>query len=132
MGSRDRGGVVEKAAKVTPNSGGELASCIPANAKTVDVQTVTNGVTDFIVLPALDKVPVGHQIRVCNNANSAFEVRTPATSGEKIQTEDCDGTVEYLATDAEVMIFTKVSDTDGWQGTDLVAAGGVSAATNPD
>ncbi len=133
MGGRNRSGVIERPVKVTPDdSEGISVNMIPHNRTVVDVQAVTNDANDFIVLPPLSSVPNGHRIIVLCNAGGNFEVRTPAASGEKIATEDADGSVEYLAVDAEAIIFTKISTTDGWQGIDLVAVGGVGAATNPD
>ncbi len=117
---------------VTPNSGSETASVILPGSRNVSVGTVTNGVTDFIVLPAIASVPAGHEIHVCSNAGGAYEIRTVASSGTEINGVDCDGTQEYLAVDTEVHVFVKVSDTDGWVAYDIPAAGGVGAATVPD
>ena len=63
---------------------------------------------------------------IANNAS------LKTSSGEKINTVDSDGTAEYLCVDAEVVVVTKVSDTDGWTAVDLPALGGVGAATVPD
>ncbi len=133
MGSRSRSGVVKKAVKVTPNNDNGIASCIPANAAAVDVQTVTNGVTDWILMPALDKVPDAHQIIVCCNAGGNFEVRTPVGSAEKINAVDCDVDQEYLAVDTQISVFTKVDSTYGWSAYQITNAGVVDAtATTPD
>lgn len=105
---------------------------IPAGTKAVAVEGVVNDANDFIVLPALADVEVGHQIVIACNAGSNFEMRTPATSGELINTVDSDGTAEYLCVDAEVVVVTKVSDTDGWTAYDIPALGGVGTATVPD
>lgn len=122
--------VTVKTQEVTPDavSGG----VIRAGIEHVDVQAVTNDANDWIVLPSLADVRVGHTIRIACNAGGNFEMRTPATSGEKINTVDCDGTQEYLCVDAEVVMITKVSDTDGWTAVDLPALGGVGTATVPD
>ncbi len=117
---------------LTPAADSGATSVIQAGKTAVDVGAVTNGVTDFIVLPSLADVPVGHTIRIACNAGGAFEIRTPAASNEKINTVDSDGTQEYLATDTEVITITKVSATDGWVATALSAAGAVVTAVIPD
>lgn len=121
-----------QAQQVTPNSGSEAASLINTTTRVVDVQAVTNAATDFIVLPNITGVPIGHQIRVCSNAGGAYEIRTPASSGQLINTVNSDGTQEYLAVDAEIHVFTKVTDADGWSAYDIQAAGGIGGATTPD
>jgi hypothetical protein len=117
---------------VTPNTDSGTASKILAGNTNVAVGAVTNDANDWIVLPAVADVPEGHQIRICCNAGGNFEMRTPATSGEKINTVDSDGTQEYLCVDAEVVVVTKVSTTDGWAALDIPALGGAGAATVPD
>ncbi len=126
-------GLKSKAVTLTPDdSEGYGVNIIQAGITNVNVSTVVNGVTDFIVLPAVANVPVGHMIRVASNAGGAYEIRTPASSAEEINGVDCDGTQEYLAVDTEVHVFVKVSDTDDWVAYDIPAAGGVGAATVPD
>jgi len=117
---------------VTPNSGSEAASVILPGIRNVEVGAVTNDTDDFIVLPSLSSVTNGHEIRVCSNAGGAYEIRTPASSNEKINTVDADGTNEYLGVDAEIHVFVKVSDNDGWSAFDIPALGGVGTATVPD
>ena len=131
MGLRDKSGFKAKARKVTPNSGAERKSWIQY-ATQVDVQAVTNGVTDFIVLPYLADVPVGHTITILCNAGGAFELRTPAASAEEINSEDCDGTKEYLCTDGEVLQVVKISNTIGWMANAWTAIGAVATAVVPD
>jgi len=117
---------------VTPNSGSEAASLVNRWTRVVTVAAVTNAATDFIVLPSITGVPIGHQIRVCSNAGGAYEIRTPASSTTEINGTNSDGTNEYLAVDTEVHVFTKVTDSDGWVAYDIPAAGGIGAATTPD
>lgn len=117
---------------ITADDAAGSGNSIPPSVVAVEVTGVTNDANDFIVLPSLSDVMVGHQIRIACNAGSNFEMRTPATSGEKINTVDSDGSAEYLCVDAEVIVITKVSDTDGWTAVDLPALGGVGAATVPD
>lgn len=118
--------------QVTPNNASQTASVIEVDEWYVDVQAVTNDADDFIVLPPLADTNVGHQIRIACNAGTNFELRTPAASNEKINTVDADGTNEYLCVDAEIVVITKVSDTDGWSAYDIPALGGVGTATVPD
>ena len=120
------------AQEVTPAADSGASSNINAGTVAVDVKAVTNDANDWIVLPSLADVQVGHQIKIACNAGTNFEMRTPATSGEKINTVDSDGTAEYLCVDAETIIVTKVSDTDGWAAIDIPALGGVGTATIPD
>lgn len=126
------GGMQVVAQSVTPNNDSGTASTIEDGAVHVDVGAVTNDANDWIVLPSLANVPVGHQIIIACNAGTNFELRTPASSGEKINTVDSDGTQEYLCVDTEVVVVTKVSDTDGWSAYDIPALGGVGTATVPD
>lgn len=125
-------GLNMKTKSITADDSQSSLNSIPASVVSVAVTGVTNDANDFIVLPAIADVQIGHQIRIACNAGSNFEMRTPATSGEKINTVDSDGTNEYLCVDAEVVIVTKVSDTDGWAAVDIPALGGVGAATVPD
>lgn len=117
---------------VTPNSGSEAASVISPGVTKVNVAAVTNGVTDFIVLPALAEVPIGHEITILCNAGGAFELRTPASSGEEINSEDCDGTKEYLCTDTTVLWVIKINNTIGWMANQFTAVGTLVAAVVPD
>jgi hypothetical protein len=125
-------GVQQTAQALTPNNDSGAASTISEGVTAVDVGAVTTDANDWIVLPTVANVPVGHQIRIACNAGTNFELRTPAASGEKINTVDSDGTQEYLCVDAEVVVVTKVSDTDGWAAYDIPALGGVGTATIPD
>lgn len=131
------GGVVvakqlSTAQSVTPDDSEGTGNTILAGIINVDVGAVTNDANDFIVLPSLADVPVGHTIKIACNAGTNFELRTPASSGEKINTVDCDGTQEYLCTDTEMVTCTKVSDTDGWVATGQTALGAIATAVVPD
>jgi len=126
------GGIFLSAQSLTPNTDGGTASVILPGKTAVDVGAVTNDANDHIVLPSLSAVPVGHKIVIACNAGGDFELRTPATSNEKINTVDSDGTQEYLCTDTETIFITKVSATDGWVATALTALGAVATAVVPD
>lgn len=120
------------ALQVTPAADSGASSKIQAGEVSIDVQAVTNDANDWIILPPLSEVQVGHSIRIACNAGTNFELRTPATSGELINTVDSDGTQEYLCTDTEVLTVTKVSDTDGWVATAQTALGAIATAVVPD
>jgi hypothetical protein len=117
--------LIAAAAQGTGNS-------IPPLAQTVEVQGVANDANDFIVLPSLASVPNGHRITVIGSAGANFEVRTPASSAEEINSEDCDGTKEYLFTDTQIHYFTKIDNTIGWMGNGYSALGAVVTAVVPD
>ncbi len=120
------------AEEVTPDDSEGTGNQITAGTTAVDVQAVTNDADDFIVLPALADVPVGHEITILCNAGKNFELRTPAESSEEINSEDCDGTKEYLCTDTEVLKVVKISDTIGWMAHAYSAIGAVVTAVVPD
>lgn len=105
---------------------------IPANCKSVDVTGVTTNANDYIILPALSTVPNGHQLVILCNASSNFELRTPASSNEKINNVDSDGTNEYLCTDTDVIFVTKINDTAGWMAYEYTKLGAVVTAVIPD
>ena len=125
-------GILVTAQSLNPAADGLAGSTINAGTIGVDVGAVVNGVTDYITLPSLADVPVGHTITIACNAGGAFEMRTPAASGEEINSEDCDGTKEYLMTDTQVVKVVKISDTIGWMAHAFSAIGAVVAAVVPD
>lgn len=113
------------------DSESSLNTILPGVTK-VYVDDVTNDANDFIVLPALSSVPNGHTITVVGQAGANFEVRTPATSAEEINSEDCDGTKEYLFTDTQIHKFIKIDNTIGWMAHGFSAIGAVVTAVVPD
>jgi len=117
---------------MTPAADGSTASVLRTSTRVAIVGAVTNDANDWILLPALADVAIGHEIKIFCNAGGNFELRTPAASGEKINTVDSDGTQEYLCVDTEVVVVVKVSTADGWSAQDIPAAGGIGAATTPD
>jgi len=98
----------------------------------VSVLAVTNGVSDFITLPSLASVPEGRQITILCNAGTAFEARTPAGSSEEINSENCDGTKEYLCTDGRILVVTKISNTIGWEAHEYTPVGVAASGATPD
>lgn len=117
--------VVAAAAQAAGNS-------IPPLAKSVVVAGVTTNADDFIVLPPLNSCPNGHEITILCSAASNFEMRTPASSAEEINSEDCDGTKEYLMTDTQVVKVVKINNTIGWMAHGYSAIGAVVTAVVPD
>ena len=107
-------------------------NAIPSTIKCIEVQAVTNDANDWITLPSLSTVPNGHEIVILCNAGGNFELRTPATSAEEINSHDCDGTEEYLCTDTEVLKVVKISNAIGWMAHAYSAVGAVVAAVVPD
>lgn len=105
---------------------------VPPLTKVVEVVGVTTNADDFIVLPPLNSCPNGHTITVLCSAASNFEVRTPAASAEEINSEDCDGTKELLATDTTILFITKINNTIGWMSEVRTAIGAYGTAVVPD
>ena len=98
----------------------------------VSVLAVTNDANDFITLPSLASVQEGHKITILCNAGGNFELRTPASSGEEINSEDCDGTKEYLCTDTRILVLTKISNAIGWEAHEYTAVGVATNGATPD
>lgn len=105
---------------------------IPPRAKVVQVKAVTNNANDWVTLPSLADVPNGHEILILCSAGGNFEMRTPASSNEEINSEDCDGTKEYLMTDTEIVRVVKINNTIGWMANGYSAIGAAVAAVVPD
>lgn len=117
---------------VKPAAAQGVGNTIQPGVKQVKVTTVTVNADDFIVLPSLAKVPDGFELTILCSAGSNFELRTPASSNEKINGQDSDGTKEYLCTDTEVVKVVKISDTVGWMAHGYSAIGAVVTAVVPD
>lgn len=117
---------------LTPDdSDGAGINVIPVGATSVILGANVNGVTDYVVLPALAKTPDGTTIMIVAGAANC-ELRTPATSAEEINSEDCDGTKELLLTATQISWVTKISSVIGWQHRAMSAIGAVVAAVVPD
>jgi hypothetical protein len=117
---------------VTADANDGTNNTIPAGAEVATVVGVVTDATDFIVLPRLKTVPNGFELKILCSAGANFEIRTPATSAEEINSEDCDGTKEYLATDTEIITAVKINDTIGWAMWSHTAVGAKSTAVVPD
>lgn len=97
----------------------------------VAAQANVNGVTDWLTLPALASVPVGHTVTVVCNA-AGHKVRTPASSTQKINNVNSDGTASYtVPAGSQVHVFRKIDNTIGWVAQGFTALGAVVAAIVP-
>jgi len=113
----------------TPAVTGQNA--IPSVARVVTVGAVTNDANDWITLPPIADVPLGHEITIQCAAGTNFELRTPASSNTTINGQDSDGTKEYLCTDTETVVVKKTLAT-GWIAVGYTALGAVATAVVPD
>ena len=142
IGSYDQSGVLQfTVLRIPRNTGSQVLT--PTAADTAGVNVINPGVVsvtlganvtdvnDFVVLPLLASVPVGHCVTIVAGAANC-EVRTPATINQRINNVDCDGTGEYLLVATQIHRFTKISDTIGWMGQGFTALGAVVTAVIPD
>lgn len=120
-----------KAQSITADDSASDLNTIQAGKTAVTVAGVTNDANDFIVLPSLSSVQVGHTITIYAGAGSNFELRTPASSNEKINDVDSDGTQEYLVTDTHTVRIWKISST-AWVAQSITKLGAVATAVIPD
>ena len=104
---------------------------IPPGYTKVILNANTNGVNDFFVLPDVTVVQQGYEITIIAGAANC-EMRTPASSGQEINSEDCDGTKEYEITAGTITKVIKISDTIGWMAHGYTAIGAVQTAVVPD
>lgn len=118
---------------LTPDATDKVVNTVPEGVRVVKVGANVTGVNDYIVLPSLASVPNGHEVTVISNA-AGHEVRTPASSAEEINSEDCDGTTkEYaIASGGQIHKFVKIDSTVGWMGQGFTAIGAVVTAVVPD
>lgn len=98
----------------------------------VKVAGVTNDANDWITLPDLAYVPEGFEIVILCAAGANFEMRTPASSNQKINNQDGDGTKEYLCTDTDVIHVVKMAGSAGWMAYEHTLLGAVVTAVVPD
>lgn len=116
--------------EVFPNSAEGAANTVTPGVRVVKVGANVNGTSDFFVLPSLALVPNGHVITVIAGAANS-NVRTPASSNEKINAQDSDGTKQYLLTATQIHTFTKIDNTIGWMGEGRTAIGAYATAIVP-
>ena len=124
-------GLELEAQDVIPTSAQGAGNTVLPGVQVVKVGANANDVNDFIVLPSLATVPSGHKVTVIAGVANC-EVRTPASSAEEINSEDCDGTKEYLLTATQIHTFTKIDNTIGWMGEGRTAIGAYATAVIPD
>jgi len=118
-------------ATMTPDDSESSLNMIAPGAISIRLAANVNGATDFIVLPSLASVPTGHIVTIVAGAVGC-EVRTPADSDEEINSENCDGTKEYILAATQIHRFTKIDNTIGWMGQGFTAIGAVATAIVPD
>jgi hypothetical protein len=125
-------GVEYTPVELVADASDKTINSIPPLAKSVKVTGVVTAATDYVYLPPLNSCPDGHEITILCSASENFELRTPASSAEEINSEDCDGTKEYLCTDTQVLKVVKIDNTIGWMAHGYTAIGAVAAAVVPD
>ena len=124
-------GINFEAITINPAATQTLANSIPPGVKSVRLGANTTDVNDFTVLPPLAQVENGHTITIIAGAANS-ELRTPATSAEEINSEDCDGTKEALLTATNIYFVTKIDNTIGWMLQGRTAIGAYATAVVPD
>jgi len=120
-----------EAVTINPAATQTLANSIAPGVRSVRLGANTTDVNDFTVLPSLASVPSGHTITIIAGAANS-ELRTPATSAEEINSEDCDGTKEALLTAGNIYTVTKIDNTIGWMLEGRTAIGAYETAVVPD
>ena len=120
-----------RAVSLTPGASDNALNIIEAGVTSVRLGANATAVTDYTVLPSLASVEDGHVVTIIAGAANS-EVRTPAGSDEEINSENSDGTKEYLLTATQVHRFTKIDNTIGWMGQGFTAIGAVATAVVPD
>ena len=120
-----------EAVTINPAATQTLANSIAPGVRSVRLAANVTDVNDFTVLPSLASVPSGHKITIIAGAANS-ELRTPATSAEEINSEDCDGTKEALLTAGSIYTVTKIDNTIGWMLEGRTAIGAYETAVVPD
>lgn len=120
-----------EAVTIAPAATQTLANSIAPGVKSVRLGANTTDVNDFTVLPSLASVPDGHVITLIAGAADS-ELRTPASSNEKINGQDSDGTKEALLTATNVYTVTKNDNTLGWTLVGYTQIGAFQTAVVPD
>lgn len=120
-----------KAVTLTPAATASSVNTISPGVRNVRLGANVNDTNDFTVLPPLASVPDGFEITIIAGAANS-ELRTPAGSGEEINSEDCDGTKEALLTATNVYKVIKNDNTIGWTLIGFTAIGAYQTAIVPD
>ncbi len=124
-------GATFEALTLTPTATQTSVNSIPPTVRAVRLGANVTDVNDFTVLPNLSSVPSGHTITIIAGAANS-ELRTPASSNEEINSEDCDGTKEALLTAGNIYTVTKIDNTIGWMLEGRTAIGAYQTAIIPD
>lgn len=124
-------GIQVNAVTLSPAATQGTGNTIASHVTSVRLGANVNDVNDFTVLPSLASVPNGHKITIIAGAANS-ELRTPATSAEEINSEDCDGTKEALLTATNIYTVTKIDNTIGWMLEGRTAIGAFQTAIVPD
>lgn len=124
-------GLTLSAVQLTPDATASSINSIPPSVRVARLGANVNDANDFTVLPSLADVPDGHTITIIAGAANS-ELRTPATSAEEINSEDCDGTKEALLTATNIYTVTKIDNTIGWMLEGRTAIGAFQTAIVPD
>lgn len=124
-------GLQLKAKTLTPDATQNALNSINPFITKVRLGANVTDANDFVVAPPLAKVPDGHVITIIAGAANC-ELRTPASSGEEINSEDCDGTKEALLTATNIYTLTKIDNTIGWMLEGRTAIGAYQTAIVPD
>lgn len=124
-------GLFLEAVTISPTASQTLANSIAPGVRSVRLGANVTDANDFTVLPSLASVPNGHTITIIAGAANS-ELRTPASSAEEINSEDCDGTKEALLTATNIYTVTKIDNTIGWMLEGRTAIGAYQTAVVPD
>ncbi|MBX3580071.1 MAG: hypothetical protein KF723_22945 [Rhizobiaceae bacterium] len=111
--------------EIVPTADGLTTGLILATDRFITLASA--GANDIATLPAIATVPIGHRI-VGKNGGTACELRTPATSGTKINNGAADSNEAVIA--ANVSVFIEKTAADNWSV--ITATGGAIAAPTPD
>ena len=125
-------GVQYETQTIAPDDSQEVANSIKPGVKSVRLIANVNDANDFVVLPSLASVQNGHTITIIAGSAANCELRTPAASGEEINSEDCDGTKEALLTATNIYTVIKIDNTIGWCLIGHTAIGAYETAIVPD
>jgi hypothetical protein len=117
---------------LTPAAAASSVNTIPPGVRSVRLGANVNDANDFTVLPPLASVPNGFTILLVAGSAANSELRTPASSAEEINSEDCDGTKEALLTAGNVYEVIKIDNTIGWMLRSFTPVGTVVASITPD
>lgn len=121
-----------EAVTISPAATQTLANSIAPGVRSVRLAANVTDVNDFTVLPSLASVQDGHTITIIAGSAANSELRTPASSNEKINNQDSDGTKEALLTAGNVYTVIKNDNTIGWTLVGFTAIGAFQTAVVPD